>query len=110
MDIALLNTRIRIQNILIVADAIGNRTNVWEDYFSCHATISGEGGTEAEIAGVKVENADLAVTVRWSKETAAVTTTGFRILIGDEIYDILAIDHMNYKRKSLKFKCRRVRR
>ena len=110
MDIALLNQKVMFQNAVGVVDDIGNHTNAWEDYYECHATISGEGGTEAEVAGVKVENADLAVTVRWCGKAAAVTSTGYRILIGGEIYDILAIDHMNYKKKSLKFKCRRARR
>ena len=48
MDIALLNQKVMFQNTVIIADAIGNRTNAWEDYYECHATISGEGGTEAE--------------------------------------------------------------
>ena len=110
MDIALLSQKVMFQNTVIIADAIGNRTNAWEDYYECHATISGEGGTEVEIAGVVVENADLAVTVRWCGKAAAVTTTGYRILIGGEPYNILAIDHLSYKKKALKFKCRRVRR
>jgi hypothetical protein len=28
----------------------------------------------------------------------------------NEIYDIIAIDHMNYKKKCIKFRCRKARR
>ena len=46
MKAALLNEKIVIQKNTVVADAIGNRKNVWEDYYSCFATIGGEGGNE----------------------------------------------------------------
>ena len=50
------------------------------------------------------------VTVRYCKETAAVTSTKYRLVFMDEIYDILAVDHLNFKRHGLKFRCRKVRR
>lgn len=50
------------------------------------------------------------VTVRYCTETATVISTKYRILFGDDIYDILAVDHLNYKKNALKFKCRKVRR
>ena len=39
-----------------------------------------------------------------------IDSTGYRVVFGGELYDILAIDHMNYKKKSIKFKCRKARR
>lgn len=110
MDIALLNVRITFQKGTVAADAIGNRTNGWEDYYSCHATVSGEGGSEKAVAGQTVEDTDLAFTVRCCRKAAAVTTDGFRILFDGGIYNILSIDHMSYKRKALKFRCQKVRR
>ena len=44
MEIALLNVKITFQKNSVVADDIGNRRNIWEDYYTCHATVSGEGG------------------------------------------------------------------
>lgn len=110
MDIGLLNLRILIQKNAVVSDAIGNRKNTWTDYFSCYATIGGESGTEVHRTGEILESADLTFTVRYSSETAAVTPSGYRIVYGGELYNILAVDHQNNKRKSLKFRCSKVRR
>lgn len=110
MDIAAMNVRVTFQKNEVVTDKYGNHKNTWTDYFSCYATIGGETGQEQAVVGETVENTDMNVTVRYCKETAAVTSTKYRILFMDEIYDILAVDHLNYKKHGLKFKCRKVRR
>lgn len=110
MDIAALNVKIMFQKNETVTDEIGNHKAVWNDYFSCHATVSGEGGTEAAMAGQIVDNADIAFTVRFCKAVQAVTATGYRIVFQGEIYNILAIDHLRFRRNALKFKCEKVRR
>lgn len=110
MEVALLNVRITIQKNSVIVDAIGNHKNGWTDEYTCYATVSGEGGTEIQTAGITVDNADLAFTVRYCKNAAEITTDGYRILFHGKIYNILSIDHMNYKRKSIKFRCEKVRR
>ena len=42
MKVSLLNEKILFQKNSVVSDTIGNRENVWEDYYSCFATIGGE--------------------------------------------------------------------
>lgn len=110
MDAALLNVKIVFQKNEVVVDAIGNHKNEWADYYSCHATVSGEGGSEKAVAGLIVEDSDLAFTVRYCKKAAEATADRYRIKFGDALYNIVSIDHMNYKKKSLKFKCEKVRR
>lgn len=110
MEISLLNVRITIQKQETVVDGIGNHTNAWTDYFSCYATVSGESGTETAAAGLTVDDSDLSFTVRYSRKTSAVDVLGYRVLFEDGIYNILAIDHMNYKKKCMKLKCQKVRR
>lgn len=114
MDIALLNTRITFQKASVTADAIGNRKNSWADFYSCAATVSGEAtssiGSENDVAGTIVDHADISFTVRWCKAASEVTSTSFRILFGGEIYNILSVDHMSYKKKALKFRCQKERR
>ena len=110
MEIALLNVKVTFQKNSVAADDIGNRRNVWEDYYTCHATVSGEGGQERAAAGLTVAECDLAFTVRFCKRAAEVTAEGFRILFQGEIYNIAAVDHMNYKKKALKFRCEKARR
>ena len=110
MDIAAMNVRVTFQENRVVTDAIGNHKNAWEDCYTCFATISGESGTEQAVVGETVENTDMSVTVRWCAETAAMSSTRNRILFNGEIYNILAIDHLSFHRRGIKFKCRRVRR
>lgn len=110
MEIALLNVKVTFQKNSVVADDIGNRKNVWEDYYTCHATVNGEGGNEKAAAGLTVVESDLAFTIRFCKRAAEVTADGFRILFQGEIYNIAAVDHMNYRKKALKFRCEKARR
>lgn len=50
MEVALLNVRITFQKNEVVTDVIGNHKNRWTDYYSCHATVSGESGSEKSVA------------------------------------------------------------
>ena len=110
MEIALLNVKVTFQKNSVAADDIGNRRNVWEDYYTCHAIVSGEGGKEKAAAGLTAAESDIAFTVRFCKRAAEVTADGFRILFGGEVYNIVAVDHMNYRKKALKFRCEKARR
>jgi SPP1 family predicted phage head-tail adaptor len=111
MDIALLNTQISIQKASVSADAIGNRKNGWVDYYSCYATVSGEAssslGSEKNAAGTTVDHSDISFTVRWCNAVSVVDSVGYRILFNDCIYNILAVDHMSFKKKSIKFRCKK---
>lgn len=110
MEIGLLNVYVVFQKNAVVVDAIGNHTNTWEDYYSCHATVSGEGGKEVSVAGIIVDDSDLSFTVRYCRKASVIESTKYRILFSGELYDILSVDHMNYKKNSLKFKCKKARR
>ena len=110
MDIAALNEKVTIQINTVVTDRYGNHKNTWVNFFVCYATISGENGKEQAIVGETVEATDMNVTVRYCNQTASVRSTTHRILFRNEIYDIVAVDHLNYKRHAIKFRCRKVRR
>ena len=105
MNISGLRVRITIQKNVTVADRYGNHKSVWQDWFTCWATAvtSGLSSREKEAAGHTVEADRLDITVRWSSETAAVDSKGYRIMLGDRIYNILGIDDMAYKHRSRKF-------
>lgn len=113
MEVSLLNVRITFQKNDVVVDGIGNHTNTWSDYYSCYATASGEAGkqtSESDIAGTVVDESDISFTVRWCRKVSVIDSTGYRVVFGGGIYDVLAVNHMNYKKKCLKFKCRKARR
>ena len=110
MEVALLNVRITFQKISVIVDEIGNHRNEWKDIYSCYATVSGESPNENTDAGMVVDDRKIDFTVRWCREVASMTNTEYRIRYQDAFYNILGIDHMNFKRKSVKFKCQKVRR
>lgn len=110
MDIALLNRRITIQKSTVTADGIGNHILSWEDFYSCHAAISGESPEEDTAAGTIVDNGKADFTVRWCGKASEVTADKFRVVYSGEIYNILGIDHRNFKKKSIRLKCQKARR
>ena len=110
MKISLLNEKILFQKNSVVSDVIGNRKNVWEDYYSCFATIGGESRNEKAEAGQTIDDVGITFTVRYCSQLVDIVSTGFRILFRGEIYNILSVDHMNYKKRSLKFRCEKARR
>ena len=110
MHISALNIRILFQRNKTLTDAIGNHRNQWTDYFSCYATASGQNGEEQDETGQTVVNERIDFTVRYSSETAVVTTDKYRILLHDRIYNILSVDDMAFKHNSLKFHAELVRR
>ena len=100
MEISKLNERITIEKNAVVTDAIGNHKNTWTYYFSCYQA-------EEKESEVSSEERSVTFTVRWCSETAAVTSTGFRVRFRGEVYDIESVDPMNYRKKEIRFKCRR---
>lgn len=110
MKINLLNVRICITRNEVVTDSIGNHTNQWKPWYHCHATVSAEAGKEQTDAGLVVDNSKVDFTIRWCRKAAEIDTTHFRVLFGEDSYNILAIDHMNYRKKSVKLSCEKVRR
>ena len=110
MKIAWLNEKVTIQKSVVQVDQIGNHRNAWEDYFTCHATIGNEGRSqksEIAVAGGTVDHTDMDVTVRFSRKTASVNATDYRVVFRGEIYNILAVDHMNFGRKAFKLRCKK---
>ena len=115
MDIAALNETIIIQKNEVVIDEVGNRTRDWTDYYECHATVSsqasgGQNGSLNDDAGISVDVSELLFTIRYCQRAASIDIETCRVIFRDEIYDILSIDKMNYKKKSLKLRCRKARR
>lgn len=110
MDIALLNVMITFQKCETEVDSIGNHMNVWTDYYTCHATVSGESGSEKDTAGLTIGEAGLAFTIRWCRKAAEIDAEGYRAVFRGEFYNITSINHVNYKNECLKFWCRKVRR
>ena len=107
MDIALLNVHITFQKNETVVDKVGNHKNEWTDYYSCHATVSGESGSETSVAANTLYDSDLAFTVRYCNKLKDADPTKLRVVFKGEIYNISFIDHMNIKIRALSSDVRR---
>lgn len=110
MKISLLNERIVIEKIIVEVDKIGNHKNIWRKYYSCYATISSESPQEETSSGSIWDESKIDFTIRYSREVADISSTGFRVVFRNSIYEIKGIDHMNYRKESMKLHCRRVER
>lgn len=110
MDIALLNVKITIQKNTVIVDSIGNHKSTWADWYTCFATTSEGSPEENTDAGTIVDNSKLQFTIRWCKNADELDSTHYRVVYKDETYNILGIDTMNNKRKSVKLKCQKVSR
>lgn len=108
MNIASLNQNVIFQKLSAVTDAFGNHTNRFENYYSCHAIMSGS-GNETEAAGQTSPKETADFTVRWCKALNVVSPDAFRILSDGKIYNILYVDLMGGRRRTLKFHCERTR-
>ena len=110
MDVAFLNVRIMVQENQVVTDDIGNHKNTWTDYYFCYATVSNESPSEDTSVGVVIDNSKMDFTIRWCYLASKIDAEHFRVVYAGETYNILGIDHMNFKKKSIKLKCQKVRR
>ena len=43
LNVSLMNEKVTFQKNTVITDSIGNHKNGWEDFYTCHATIGGEG-------------------------------------------------------------------
>ena len=97
-----MNERIIFQKNSVVVDAVGNHRNVWADYFSCFTYASTFQAAE-NTGEITTEERSVTFSCRYCSELACVSSTGYRILFHDEIYNIRSVDMMNYQWKELKF-------
>ena len=105
-----MNVKITVQKSAVTVDEIGNHKAEWQDFYTCFATAGNESPSEDTAAGTVVDNSKINFTVRWCKSVSEVDSTDFRVKYDGEIYNILGIDHMNFKKKSVKLKCQKARR
>lgn len=112
MDIGAMRIRITFQRAVVQVDAFANHKNAWENYFTCWATGSQKKGSEkADTAGQEViQKETVDFTCRCCSELKAVQKDSFRIIFGEEIYDITSINPNGWKGTSIKFRCELAQR
>lgn len=109
MNITLLNVKITVQKSNVIVDGIGNHINEWSDFHTCFATVSGENGLEKSSAGGTWEETDISFTIRYCKALDKISAERYRVIFNGSVFNVVSIDHLNYKRKCLKIRCKRER-
>ena len=104
-----LNEIITIQKDSVVTDQYGNHKKGWTDYFTCHA-YAGTFSQDEKGDAVLTDRRGITFEVRFCSELEAVTSTGYRVIFHDEIFNIDSVDMMNWQRKTIRLKCRKVER
>lgn len=110
MKITDLNIRIKFQIKEVKVDGIGQEIESFKDYHLTYAYPSYEGVNEKVFTGMEIDKSKISFTTRYQRKLDKVDTEKYRIVFRNEIYNIVSIDHMNYKNKYLKFRCEKVER
>lgn len=108
MKIVDMNVRITLQKAEYNTDEIGNHTHLWTDYLNLYSYVSFEGKGEEVFLGMEVDRSDISFTVRYQQALADVDVSNYRICFKDEVYNIISVDFMNYKKRYVKFRCKKV--
>ena len=103
MKIGRMRERIVIQKNTVVIDAIGNHRNDWVDYFACY-TYPSTYNVDERTEEVTTENRSVTFSVRYSSETAVIDSTHYRVLHRGQIYNIKAVDFMNFDHKEVRIR------
>jgi len=104
-----LNERVTFQHNEVTVDQFGNHRKEWVDYFTCSTYASTFQKDESPDV-VTTDQRGITFQCRYCSELAPVTSSEYRAKFHDEIYNIDAVDPMNYQRKMLHFKCTKVER
>ena len=104
MNIGRMDEKLTIQKNSITEDAIGNHKVSWTDYFSCH-TYASTYNVDENSSEVTYENRSVTFSVRYCSKTAALDAIHYRVIHRNQIYNIKAVDFMNFDHKEVKIRC-----
>ena len=107
-----LTQRVIFQRQVVKVDEIGNHVDEWEDCYASWASVTTSAlkTEEKQEAGQTLENERLDFTVRWCSQTAEITSTGYRIIFKERIYNIDRVDNADFSNRAIKFSAYLVRR
>lgn len=104
MNIGKMDEMILIQKNAVTVDDIGNHKTAWTDYFFCHTSASTYNVDESS-SEVTYENRSVTFAVRYCEKLASLDAIHYRVIHRNQVYNIKAVDFMNFNRKSIKIRC-----
>lgn len=93
----ILNHKIQVQKL-------NENTNLYEDYYSCHANVNKTGGNEYLIAGAVSTKNKFTFVVRYCKELKNLQfdTQSYRIVFNNIVFNILDADDFMQRHQTIK--------
>lgn len=107
MKISLLNEKIIILQSYEEDDELGGSSTEWEEFHTCYATITKESPLEQSAAGAIWDAGKIDFTIRYSSKIKDINTKDYQIRFKGVLYTIEGIDHMSYRKKSIKIHCKK---
>lgn len=104
MKIGKMDEMILIQKNEVTVDAIGNHKTSWTDYVSCHSSPSTYNVDESS-EEVTYENRSVTFAIRYCKKAASLDAIHYRVIHRNQVYNIKAVDFMNFDHKTVKIRC-----
>ena len=111
-----LNLIITIQRNVTVVDQYGNHKNQPTDYYTCHAS-AGTGHayvdsySREDSTFVTVEDErNIIFEVRYCAALAGINSSDYQVVFNNDVYNIESVNMVNWKKRFIKIKCRRVPR
>ena len=90
----------------VETDEIGNHKENYKKFYCCFAKadtyLKQETGNE-----VISDNESISFEIRYCGMLDELNSTGYRVNFNNRIYNIEAVDFMNYSHKTIKLKCRK---
>lgn len=108
MAVSEFNVRIALLSPTVTVDAIGNRQNQWQLFYSCYAFVSEIKPNESDGRAVIYDDTQLTFTIRYSSEVSNLESTKLRVLFRERKYEVTGIDYLHYQNKLVKIHTKRV--
>lgn len=107
MNIAGMRSKITIEKKTITTDTIGNQTESWVTFHTCHARANKASGGEVDEGAQPVDRETVSFVVRYCSALADLDKINYRISFNEKTYDITDIDDFMFKHESLKITAER---
>lgn len=96
--------RIVIEKSQAEGDSVGNRIQEWKEYYRCHAYMNNLSGKEYWEAAQAQAQDTVVFILRYHRMLEEINAKQYRIRGRGGIYDITAVDNVQYRNEQIKIR------
>lgn len=104
LDTGRLNQRITIQRRETGVNENGLPVENWHDFYLCWASVNSLHGSEYWVAQAVQAETTKEFIVRYCRKIAEVNPKDYRLVFGDDVYNITSVDIVRYENETVKIK------